>query len=339
MTRTFALLGAVALTPLLTTSAVADGAPAPAAGFKLSTFATPPAGLSKPDSLAVINDQIWIGYGNEGKKDGAENAMSAIVEYAMDGKVLKTLTLKGHNDAVKLDPKSGKVWAMHNEDGNASLDVIDPASDAMEHYEFGEAKHGGGFDDVVFMDGVAYVTASAPSTDGGKKNPGASIMKATLGADHKVKVEDVLSGTPDVTDMVTGKTETLNLTDPDSITSSPDGGMVMTSQDDGEILFVKSGKARVLHLAGGVKVDDTTFVDAGKGFLLVADTPANIVYKIEADNWDAGAAYSAMSGVDAVDKAPAIAGYVGKLDMKTGALVPVVDAMKAPHGLIFVGAK
>jgi hypothetical protein len=260
--------------------------------------------------------------------------------------VLKTLTLKGHNDAVKLDPKTGKVWAMNNEDGNASLDVIDPASGAMEHYTFEEGKHGGGYDDVVFVDGVAYVTASNPSTDGGKQNAGASIGKATLGADHKIKVEDLLAGAHTVTGIVTGKTETLNLIDPDSITTTPEGELVMTSQDDAELLFVanfstKAG-ARVLHLQGGVKVDDTTFVDASKGILLVADTPANVVYKIESDKaWDVGQAYSAMSGVDADEKAktPAIAGYVGRLDRKTGALVPIVDKMQAPHGMIFISSK
>ena len=324
----------------------AGDAPVVSSGFKLSTFATPPAGLSKPDSIAVINGQVWIGYGNESKKDGADNAMSAIVVYSMDGQVLKTLTLQGHNDGVKLDPKTGKIWVMNNEDGNATLDVIDSASWAMEHYSFENGKHGGGYDDVVFVRGNAYVTASNPSVDGDKPNPGASIGMATLGSNHMVKVVDVLSGTPTVTNISTGKSEKLNIVDPDSITLTPTGELLMTGQDDAELLVVSNfsvkGKARVLHLKGGVKVDDTAFVDAGKGYLLVSDTPANVVYKIESNKpWKIGQAYSAMSGVDADEKAktPAIAGYVGKLDLKSGALIPIVDKMQAPHGLAFVANK
>ena len=120
----------------------------------------------------------------------------------------------------------------------------------------------------------------------------------------------------------------------------------LTSQDDGERLFGSNfstkAKARVLHLKGGVKVDDTAFVNGGKGFLLVADTPTELVYKIESDKpWEIGQAYSAMSGVDADEKAktPAIAGYDGQLDLKSGALTAIVDKMQAPHGLIFVTDK
>ncbi|MEO9168094.1 MAG: hypothetical protein ABI230_06805 [Aestuariivirga sp.] len=339
-------LAAMTFAVALYSPAFAEDAPIVSSGFKLTTFATPPAGLSKPDSIAVINDQVWIGYGNEGKKDGADNAMSAIVTYSMAGKVLKILTLKGHNDGVKLDPKTGKVWAMNNEDGNASLDVIDTKTWAMEHYTFENAKHGGGYDDVEFVGGSAYVTASNPSVDGDKPNPGASIGKATLGENHIVKVEDVLSGTPTVSDVTTGKSEKLNLTDPDSITLTSTGELLMTSQDDAELLLVSNfstkAKARVLHLKGGVKVDDTAFVNEGKGFLLVADTPAEVVYKIESDKlWEIGQAYSAMSGVDSDEKAKtaAIAGYVGHLDLKSGALIPIVDKMQAPHGLVFVTDK
>lgn len=339
-------LTSLALVLALYSPALADDAPVVSSGFKLTTFATSPAGLSKPDSIAVINGQVWIGYGNEGKKDGADNAMSAIVTYSMDGKVLKTLTIKGHNDGVKLDPKTGKVWAINNEDGNASLDVIDPKTWAMEHYTFENGKHGGGYDDVVFVGGNAYVTASNPSVDGGKTNPGAAIGKVTLGDNHMVKVEDVLSGTPTVSDVTTGKSEKLNLTDPDSITLTPTGEFLMTSQDDAELLLVSNfstkAKARVLHLKGGVKVDDTTFVNVSKGYLLVSDTPAEVVYKIESDKpWEIGQAFSAMSGVDADEKAktPSIAGYVGRLDMKSGALIPIVDKMQAPHGLVFVTNK
>ncbi len=340
-----ACLGAAALVPAVTPMAQAESRPVASPGFTVSTFAVPPAGLSKPDSLALIEGSVWIGYGNGGKPDGSNGAMSQIVQYSLDGKVQKTLTIKGHNDGLKLDPVTKKVWALQNEDGDADIVVVDPQTGAMESYVFGPGKHGGGYDDVVFKNGQAFVTASAPSVDGGKTNPGPSVVTATLvAADHTVKVEPAFAGAPTVTDIVTGKTETVNLTDPDSITEAPSGDLVMTSQDDGEILLIREtsvagGTGGVLHLLGGVKIDDTTFTTAQQGFLLVADTAANMVYKIEAANWGRGKAFSAMSGVEATKTDPAIAGYVGLMDMSSGALVPIVADMQAPHGMIFVEAR
>ncbi len=341
LTLAAVLGGAVVLLPAC---ALAESSTVASPGFTASIFATAPKGLSKPDSLALIDDKIWIGYGNQGKPDGSNGAVSQIVEYSLDGKVQRTLTIQGHNDGLKLDPVTKKVWALQNEDGNANLVVIDPVTDAMETYAFAAGTHGGGYDDVTFKNGQAFVTASAPSVDGGKKNPGPSIVTAKLLADHKVQVEPAFPGTPMVTDLVTGKAETLNLTDPDSIAEAPSGDLVMTSQDDGEILFIHKasatgGTGSVLHLLGGIKVDDTAFASATKGFLLVADTAANVVYKIESAQWGVGTAYSAMSSVEATKTDPTIPGYVGLLDMRSGALLPVVANMQAPHGLIFVAAK
>jgi hypothetical protein len=340
----FSLAGAAGLVATGSLVAHADGGPGVSPGFTLSTFVTAPAGSSKPDSLALIDGNVWIGYANGGKPDGSDGGMSQIVQYSLDGKVLKTLTVKGHNDGLKLNPATKKIWALQNEDGDANLVVIDPVSGAMENYTFEPGKHGGGYDDVAFKNGEAFVSASAPQVDGGKTNPGPSIVTAKLTADHKVAVATAFVGAPKVTDIVTGDKETLNLTDPDSLTIAPSGDLVMTSQDDSEVLFVhktsaSGGEGKVLHLMGGVKVDDTTFVSAKHGFLLVADTPSNIVYKIEAANWGVGTAYSAMSGVDATKTDPAIPGYVGLLDVNSGALLPVTTNMQAPHGMIFVSGK
>ena len=177
--------------PSWSVAARADDAPIAAPGYALSTFAEAPAGLSKPDSLAMIGGNIWIGYGNGGKPDGSDGGSSQIVEYSLDGKVLKTLTVKGHNDGLRQDPITKKVWALQNEDGDANLVVIDPQTEAMDTYGFDPGKHGGGYDDMVFKGGQVFITASAPSTDDGKTNPGPCLVSARLGSDHKVKVESL----------------------------------------------------------------------------------------------------------------------------------------------------
>ena len=272
--RLLALSGAVVLGSMLGNEGFAADGPVASGAYSLSVFAKAPAGLSKPDSIAIVKGNVWIGYGNTGKKDGADGAVSQIVEYTEGGKILKTFKITGHNDGIKLNPVTGKVWAMQNEDGNPTLIVIDPATDKLESYALPPAGHGGGYDDVVFKNGEAFLTASAPDTDGGKTNPGPSVVRVAIGAGGKVTVEPVFPGAPTVTDMVSGKTETLNLTDPDFITLAPNGDMVMTSQDDGELIYIqaasaKAPKGKVLHLLNQVKVDDTTFVTASRGFLLV----------------------------------------------------------------------
>src|SRR5690349_5667116 len=75
-------------------------APMAAPGFKLTTFATAPAGASAPDSIAMVKGTVWIAYGNGGKPDGSDGGKSTIVEYSPKGKVLRTLIVVGHNDGA-----------------------------------------------------------------------------------------------------------------------------------------------------------------------------------------------------------------------------------------------
>lgn len=332
-------------TLLASATAFADAPQAPMVtpGFTLSVFVRPPTGASKPNSIALVKGNVWIGYGNEGKPDGTQNAQSTIVEYDASGNVLRTLTITGHNDGLKLDPKTGNLWALQNEDGNTDLEVINPASGEMQRYTFQSAAHGGGYDDVAFLRGAAYVSASNPTLDQAQKSHGPSLVRVALTSQHTITVTPVLSGTPTARDMRDGKATELNLTDPDSLLATPSGDLLLDSQGDGELVRLRHGSSMpadlwVLPLMGGVQVDDTTFVSAPHGYLLVSDTPANVVYKISAPDWTPGSVFSAMSGVDASTNppSPAIPGYVGELDMKSGALLPAVANMVAPHGMVFV---
>ncbi len=213
----------------------------------------------------------------------------------------------------------------------------------IRKYTFSGNAHGGGYDDVAFIGGAAYVSASNPSTDNGAKNPGASVVKAVLHeADHTVVVSPEMVGTPQAKDVATGKTSSLNLTDPNSLAVSPAGDLILDSQGDGELLWMKPGAKqggiKVLSLLGGVQVDDTTFATSETGFLLFADTKADTVYKLTAPVWHVGMAFSACNGVDASASppTPAVPAYVGQLDLHTGALLPIAEHLASPHGMIFV---
>ncbi len=333
---------AFAATPLIGAGAQAAGAPAVSAGYTISVFAKSPGGASRPDSLAMVGDHVWVGYGGTGKPDGSGGAVSQIVEYDAGGKLLRNLRIVGHNDGLRLDPATGKLWAIQNEDGDANIVLISPGDGSMSKpYLFKAGAHGGGYDDVAFIGGDAYVSASNPSTDNGAKNPGPSVVKAVLQSDQTVAVTPALAGTPTVVNVADGKASTLNLTDPDSLTVTPEGDLMLDSQGDGQLLWMHPGSSaiRMLPLRDNVQVDDTAFVTGTSGFLLFTDTKGETVYKIGASSWKLGAAYSASNGVEATTTppVPAVPAYIGQLDLETGALVPVAEHLVSPHGMIFVG--
>jgi hypothetical protein len=336
---------------LATTSIISTGAsagsmptPSPASGFTLSTFALAPAGSSAPDSIATVKNTVWIAYGNGGKPDGSGGAKSTIVEYSNQGKILRSLTIVGHNDGLRLDPRTNKLWAVQNEDADPNLVIIDPATGSMATYSFGKTPHGGGYDDVVFKGDAIYISASNPTADSKGNVAGPSVVRANLAPDHTVAVTPILPGTPNAVDMTTGKATDLNLTDPDSFVLTPSGDLLLDDQGDAELVLIHlSGSqkptAKVLPLAGGVQVDDTVFATSAHGYLLIADRDANKVYKLKAPTWVRNTAFSASTGVAASTKppvTPAIPAYVGKLDFHTGAVVPVVSDLVSPHGMAFV---
>ena len=123
-------------------------------GFTLTVFAQGNGTgslRSAPDSIAVLDGHIWVGYANNGAPDGSKNAMSEIVEYPRDGgTALRSITLQGHNDGLKVNPYTREIWAMQNEDANPNLVTINPATGATTTYTFDKTPHGGGYDDMVF---------------------------------------------------------------------------------------------------------------------------------------------------------------------------------------------
>src|ERR1700692_1799913 len=79
-------------------------APQAASPYTLAVFAQAPSGLSAPDSIAVVHDHVFVGYGDGHAPDGSDGLSSQVVEFSSDGKVLHTYTVKGHNDGLKVDP-------------------------------------------------------------------------------------------------------------------------------------------------------------------------------------------------------------------------------------------
>ncbi|PNE10737.1 MAG: hypothetical protein CR217_12665 [Beijerinckiaceae bacterium] len=344
-----ALASCLAGALLLPAAALAAPPPTPIAspGFTVTVFAGPLIGSTAPDSIAIVGKHVWVGYGNGGAPDGSGGAMSQIVEYSSAGKVIRNLTVTGHNDGLRLDPTTHQLWALQNEDANPNLVVIDPATGFTVKYTFAaKPPHGGGYDDMVFIPAfggrkaAVYVSASNPTLDAKGHSIGPSIVQATVLGSNMIAVTPVLSGTPNAVNIPFGTVSQLNLTDPDSMILTPSGDVLLDDQGDGQLVFLSAASAtapvRVLPLLGGVQVDDTVFATSNQGVLYVADLGANTIYKVTTPVWPLGGAFSAAAAVPATKTTPAFPAYVGQLDLTSGAVVPVVTNLMSPHGMAFV---
>lgn len=312
-------------------------APTPVRGYTLSVFATGVVGqYTAPDSIAVYQDHVYIAYGDGNDPTGADGKTNRIIEYTRGGSKVYSFKVKGHNDGMKLNPYTHKLWVMQNEDATPNLVVFDPETREKKLYSFAAPPQaGGGYDDIAFRNGKAYLSASNPANN---PNSEPAIVEARLEGDQVV-VKPVLEGNAQATDVLTGMPVTLNLQDPDSMTTSPGGELVLDSQGDSELVMVRKPGTKQQSLLqiplsspyGQPQVDDTLFTPDGDGFLLVTDTAANITYKIAKKEFVPGVAYSA--GVAGSSAAP---GFVGRLDLAFGELTPIVSGLTSPHGLAFV---
>jgi hypothetical protein len=329
-TLLFAALALVAIA----VPALAQTTPQAVSPYTLTVFAQAPSGLSAPDSIAVLKDHVFVGYGDGHAPDGSDGLNSQVVEFKMDGSVVHTYTVVGHNDGVKIDPATHLVWALQNEDSNPNLVIINPENQQQKQYSFGPTAHGGGYDDIVFRGCKVYISASNPANN---PNTGPAIVSARLDG-GTVDVTPVLAGEATATDITTDASVTLNLQDPDSMTLDPLGNIVLDSQADQQLIIVSnpsSSKQTVLrlplsYLASGlptpVETDDTTFATSSEGFILISDKKLNTVYKLSKKAFAPGAAYTAADGGP----------FVGTVDLTTGVVTPVVTGLMNPGGLVFV---
>jgi hypothetical protein len=298
--------------------------------YSVSVFATSVTGVyTQPDSIAVLGGHVFVGYGNNVSTTGSDGKSSTIVEYAMNGNVIKTYSVLGHNDGLRVNPQSKQLWALQNEDANPNLVIIDPGTGTQSTpYTFGPTPHGGGYDDMSFRNGDVFISASNPSNN---PNTGPAIVKAEISG-TTVNVSPVLLANANATDVRSGRSVTLNLLDPDSMIFDPVGDLVLDSQSDAELIIVRHPgftDQSVFHLAlpvGGAKaqVDDTVFVTSSKGVILVSDRDGETVYSISEPIFASGAAYAATPN------------SVGRLNLDTGVITPIVTGMVSPHGMAFI---
>lgn len=320
--------------------AAVQAAPKAANGYSVSVFARSVKGkYTAPDSIAVLGDHVFIGYGDGNDPAGLDGKSNQIVEYDRNGKVEFIYYVVGHNDGMKVNPYNHTIWAMQNEDANPNLVVIDPVDRDERIYTFAAPPpHGGGYDDIAFRNGKTYFSASNPAMN---PNKAPAIVEAKLVGDL-IYVSPALEGDASAVNVVTGTTVQLNLQDPDSMTTTPANDILLDSQGDSELVLIHSTgastkKVMVIPLSspfGTPQADDTLFIPSDDGFILVSDTPADTVYKISRNEYVTGTAYTAAVG--APDQSGNSIGFVGGLDLNFGSITPVVTGLMSPHGMAFV---
>jgi hypothetical protein len=180
-----------------------------------------------------------------------------------------------------------------------------------------------------------YSTDSSGATAEYGVNLGPALYALSLNSDGKTfhSTPTLMSSTPST--LILGNTPvTLNMTDTDSSMVDPSGDLVVASQQDSELVYVKNvGTAtqstsvlNVTLYGNPWPLDDTRWSPAsGSSFMLVSDPPTQLIYRIDAANgFTASTAYSSGQGT------------VLQTNTTTGVLTPIYVGMNNPHGLIFV---
>jgi hypothetical protein len=307
-----------------------------AASIIPTTFATGAAiSSTSPDSVVFGDGSLWVSYQNNADSAGASGS-STVARYSLGGSVVNTWTIAGNVDGLRIDP-GGMVWALQNNDGNSALTLINPFTNATTPYTYGSTYTAGGnslgrgFDDVEFLNGVAYLSETNPSA---ATDP--IIVKLTTPVASPLQIAGVLNSTFTGTNLATGAQTSTTITDSDSLILDPAGDLVLTGEADQEIVFVHNPGAAnqsesFVPLLGtnGLTIsgfpDDTVFPTATNGTFYVADTGANTVYALAATGLAPGSVY--------ID----VGNEFGALNTSTGVVTPIFTGI-SPHGVVFVAS-
>jgi hypothetical protein len=304
----------------------------------VSTFAVGQAvNATGPDSITVGGGSIWVSYANGADSTGKKGS-STVVQYNTNGVVSKIYTIAGSVDGLKIEPETGLVWALQNQDGNSTLTLIDPqtgiTSDSPLHYQVTSGTRG--YDDVVFRDGQVFLSYTNPV------EPGDPTIQRLENRESPLIVTPVLKMGAKGVNLATGEAnQSTSQSDPDSLKLSPSGALMLSSGDDGQLIFALNQdnenqdnddpKVAFLSLVSSAKapvsgLDDAIFATSTAGTFYLTDTGNNRVLQIEVANITPGSLYACVGSLN----------QFVRVNMATGEVTPVVSNLSAPHGLSFV---
>ena len=299
----------------------------------ISTFATGAAvQATGPDSITVGGGFVWVSYTNGADSTGLGGS-STVVQYDLTGNVVRKFTIAGSVDGLKRDTRTGLIWALQNQDGRSTLTLINPRTGIVpgSPFQYAVKSTTRGYDDVVFHNGKVYLSYTNPT------GPTDATIQVLENGSNPLQVRPILTMGAAGTDLATGKAnQPTAQNDPDSMKLTPDGRLMLSSGDDGQLIFVahpgtdaQSVAFLTLLDAGGNRVsglDDAVFATAEQGTFYLADTGNNQVLTVTVDELPVGSLYASVGSLN----------VLGRVDLKTGKVAPFVPGLKAPHGLVFV---
>jgi glutamine cyclotransferase len=299
-------------------------------------LAQAPTGSSAPDSITIGGGSIWVEYGNGADSTG-KSGDTTIVEYSMLGQVEHTDTITGLADGLKYDPVTGNVWALLNNDGNATLRFINPTTGEVSStlkygsgYVYGPTSSRG-FDDVVFDGSRVFMSETNPA------NPGDPVIVQLMNGEAPVgtlETQGILSLGDTGTNLVTGQTnQTLPMTDPDSLKLLSNGDLLLTGEADGAYIFVKDpGTTQqtesFVQMPAGFVGDDAIMPNATAGTFYISNQGGNDIVRVSVTGLNTNDLYADIASKN----------ELVQIDPTTGKITPIVTGLSNPHGLAFVAA-
>src|SRR5215469_395086 len=287
---------------------------------------------TQPDSITLSKNSVWVEYGNGADSTGLSGS-STIVQYKRNGQVRYTYSIAGSVDGLKVDPRTGLVWALQNQDGNSTLSLIDPKKHTVTGpIPYAVTSSTRGYDDVVFRGNQVFLSYTNPvlPTD-------PTIQLLQNGTDPLVVTPILLMGATG-TNLATGQqNQPISDTDPDSLKLTPTGDLMLTGEADGQLIFVGHPGSpnqsvsflQLIDSSTGLNIsgiDDAEITTATEEVFYLADTGNNRVLKIEVDEVPVGSLFCSVTSLN----------YLGLVDIHTGVATPFVNNLNGPHGLELV---
>jgi len=298
-----------------------------------NVFAFGGQGQTAPDSLTAGNGSIWAEYGNGTNSAGQGGGSSTIVQYAPDGTTQHTYTLPGLVDGLKIDPNTGIVWALQNQDGNSTVTLINPDTGLTSApLSPAEASATNGYDDIAFIGSKVFESYTNPSGNGSPVVKQLTNGEVPFGP---LTYTTVLADGATGTNVATGQTnQPIPLNDPDSLKANPDGSLVQTSEADKTFTIIHNpGTAsqsqsqsfyQLTNLPAGSGLDDVIVPNAGSGTLYIANGGANQILK------------ETLTGLSPNVALASVGTGVVEVDLTTGAQTPLITGLQSSHGMAFV---
>jgi hypothetical protein len=298
-------------------------------------FAVAPSGASAPDSLTTADGSLWVEYGNTASSTSlpGTDGSSTIVQYSGLGAVENTYTIAGEADGLKVNPLTGDIWALQNQDANSTLTLIDPATNQVSSqltygsgYTYG-ASSTRGFDDVAFDHGKVFLSETNPSS-------GDPVVVQLLNGNAPfgtLLTQSILRQGDTGTNLATGETnQPLPVSDPDSLKTLSDGSLILTSEKDAAFTFIKhpgttdQSMSFIKLPSGSGTPDDAIIPTASSGTFYISETTGNQVLAVK------------VTDLNVHDLYASVGANFDQIDLSTGAVTTLATGLTGAHGLAFV---